>query len=118
MLDGTSFEPVVAAVSKVLRDQPQPLKGMIPNQVHTLVSQTRQLLKTTSIDLCENEAVQSILKVAQLMLMRDLRVLDRVMQPYCAEYQKFLESANGKILVSDLNQMVRDAVQPAPVPVV
>ena len=115
VLKVSSLEPAMASIANLL-DDPQ-LKGLIPPQAVLLFARTRQLLNATSVDMCNNEAVHSILRLAELTIGRDLKVLDRVLEPYCAAYQKFLESQNGKILVADLNQTLRDALLPGPVPV-
>lgn len=95
-------------IAKILDNQPPQLKGAIPDVVHKLFPQIRVVLTRSNIDLCNNKEVQSILRAVEQTIDRDLQSLDRVMEPYCEDYMKFLESKVGQNLVGDVNNLLRD----------
>lgn len=117
VLSGASLEPVVAAVEKFLDNPPEQLKGLIPAQVHELVARARQVIMTTTLDLCNDKQAQSTLRNVELVAQRDLEAVGRIYQPYCNQYEKFIKSEHGKTLLADLKRTLRDVVDTESKPV-
>lgn len=112
VLSGAGLDPLMSAFSNILAQQSQQTKDMIPEKAIQLFERTRQVLSATQIDVCNDQAVQTLVHATEQVIARQFQFLEKALTRSCEEYQKFLQTDEGQALLTDLKIKVQEILQP------
>lgn len=113
VLSAASLDPVMAVVSDFIEKQSQEQKARIPEKAVRAFQRVRQAVRETKVDLCNDQSVQALVQAVGQLVSRELQATETVLNRFCIQYDKFLQTEQGQQLLANLKNSIGKALSAA-----